>query len=163
MNKFPCLSELSIPAPIAKVKKYKAEHHNDLLEDDYFWLKDESYPEVKNEEILSYLNAENAYYESFLKPHTSLIDTVFNEMKGRTDEYETSVPYQYNGYEYRWYFKEGQEYRTRVRKDLVSGDENIFIDENELAKDHEYFVLGCLLYTSPSPRDLSTSRMPSSA
>ena len=27
----------------------------------------------------------------------------------------------------------------------------------------EYAVLGCLLYTSPSPRDLSTSRMPSSA
>ena len=25
------------------------------------------------------------------------------------------------------------------------------------------FVVGCLLYTSPSPRDLSTSRMPSSA
>ena len=24
-------------------------------------------------------------------------------------------------------------------------------------------ALGCLLYTSPSPRDLSTSRMPSSA
>ena len=29
-----------------------------------------------------------------------------------------------------------------------------------LAKDHAYI---CLLYTSPSPRDLSTSRMPSSA
>ena len=25
------------------------------------------------------------------------------------------------------------------------------------------FIMGCLLYTSPSPRDLSTSRMPSSA
>ena len=25
------------------------------------------------------------------------------------------------------------------------------------------FIYGCLLYTSPSPRDLSTSRMPSSA
>ena len=25
------------------------------------------------------------------------------------------------------------------------------------------YVEGCLLYTSPSPRDLSTSRMPSSA
>ena len=24
-------------------------------------------------------------------------------------------------------------------------------------------IIGCLLYTSPSPRDLSTSRMPSSA
>ena len=27
----------------------------------------------------------------------------------------------------------------------------------------DYAILGCLLYTSPSPRDLSTSRMPSSA
>ena len=27
----------------------------------------------------------------------------------------------------------------------------------------EILYLGCLLYTSPSPRDLSTSRMPSSA
>ena len=27
----------------------------------------------------------------------------------------------------------------------------------------ELKVMGCLLYTSPSPRDLSTSRMPSSA
>ena len=26
-----------------------------------------------------------------------------------------------------------------------------------------YSVISCLLYTSPSPRDLSTSRMPSSA
>ena len=29
--------------------------------------------------------------------------------------------------------------------------------------DHKLELYGCLLYTSPSPRDLSTSRMPSSA
>ena len=29
--------------------------------------------------------------------------------------------------------------------------------------DHTFLVNSCLLYTSPSPRDLSTSRMPSSA
>ena len=29
--------------------------------------------------------------------------------------------------------------------------------------DSIYLLYGCLLYTSPSPRDLSTSRMPSSA
>ena len=33
-------------------------------------------------------------------------------------------------------------------------------DRNELDTDH---IDDCLLYTSPSPRDLSTSRMPSSA
>ena len=32
--------------------------------------------------------------------------------------------------------------------------------EKRLASDHS---ITCLLYTSPSPRDLSTSRMPSSA
>ena len=32
-----------------------------------------------------------------------------------------------------------------------------------LARDPPSFTLACLLYTSPSPRDLSTSRMPSSA
>ena len=34
---------------------------------------------------------------------------------------------------------------------------------NELAKYYGVQLIGCLLYTSPSPRDLSTSRMPSSA
>ena len=29
--------------------------------------------------------------------------------------------------------------------------------------DYAFYMKGCLLYTSPSPRDLSTSRMPSSA
>ena len=36
----------------------------------------------------------------------------------------------------------------------------ISIASPEQIKDWSY---GCLLYTSPSPRDLSTSRMPSSA
>ena len=37
-----------------------------------------------------------------------------------------------------------------------------FIQEAEL-KQHTNHLNDCLLYTSPSPRDLSTSRMPSSA
>ena len=49
--------------------------------------------------------------------------------------------------------------------------EDYFVDEilsrNEGREPHQsiedYSITGCLLYTSPSPRDLSTSRMPSSA
>ena len=39
------------------------------------------------------------------------------------------------------------------------------IPETNKNFDGEYIarIYGCLLYTSPSPRDLSTSRMPSSA
>ena len=43
-------------------------------------------------------------------------------------------------------------------KNLVA--ENIKL-RKRIAK--KYKIIGCLLYTSPSPRDLSTSRMPSSA
>ena len=45
---------------------------------------------------------------------------------------------------------------------LYMGGEDLpddYIDENGA----HYNVNVCLLYTSPSPRDLSTSRMPSSA
>ena len=35
--------------------------------------------------------------------------------------------------------------------------------EDELQQYLEEYINNCLLYTSPSPRDLSTSRMPSSA
>ena len=34
---------------------------------------------------------------------------------------------------------------------------------DQFGNDPSGWVIGCLLYTSPSPRDLSTSRMPSSA
>ena len=53
---------------------------------------------------------------------------------------------------------------------LLAGDEDKELFEN-IASVNDRFggamtcehVEGCLLYTSPSPRDLSTSRMPSSA
>ena len=49
----------------------------------------------------------------------------------------------------------------------MSGRVRIFEpSESYLARKHDHVVIrtnGCLLYTSPSPRDLSTSRMPSSA
>ena len=49
--------------------------------------------------------------------------------------------------------------------------EKIYLDlqQDEIKFTHEPFkeiynkLINCLLYTSPSPRDLSTSRMPSSA
>ena len=47
------------------------------------------------------------------------------------------------------------------------GDRNSFVDETRTrvgkVDDNLAMVQFCLLYTSPSPRDLSTSRMPSSA
>ena len=50
--------------------------------------------------------------------------------------------------------------RTLVNRDLILGEDSASrFDDSYLIE--MYF--DCLLYTSPSPRDLSTSRMPSSA
>ena len=107
MYDFPRLQQLDQPAPEAAIESHTAEYHGQTLSDDYHWLKDQGYPEVNDEAVINYLKAENAYYQEFLDPHKQLVDTVFEEFKGRTDEQETSVPYVDNGYEYRWYFEVG--------------------------------------------------------
>ena len=136
------IKQLASPAPMAEQKPSEREYHGKTLSDPYFWLKDPDYPETDDEDVLDYLKAENAYYQEFLKPHQPLADKIFEEFKGRTDETEESVPYVANGYEYRWYFKEGAEYRTRARKNLKTGKETVFMDETALAKGYKYFVIG---------------------
>lgn len=138
------IGQLEMTAPVAATKDYTAEYHGRTLSDPYNWLKDQGYPEIDDEPVLDYLKEENAYYYSFLDPHKDLVEKIFQEYKGRTDETASSVPYVRNGYEYRWYFNEGDEYRTRARKNLETGDEQIYMDENKLADGHDYFVLGGL-------------------
>ena len=67
------------------------------------------------------------------------------------------------------------EEHEKINDDMTIGEaqkiENLFDDmskdlDEELinhAVEKLGYTKGCLLYTSPSPRDLSTSRMPSSA
>jgi len=142
MQDFTTLKALSIPAPVAKRVSHDRIYHGKTLTDPYFWMKDQGYPEVDDQDVLDYLNAENDYYQEFLKPHADLVETIFQEFKGRTDEQETSVPYVYNGYEYRWFYRPGEEYRVRSRKNLANGVDQVFLDEAALAEGHEYFVLG---------------------
>ncbi len=138
---FPRLPQLAVAAPQAETKAYQAQYHGLTLTDNYHWLRDQDYPEVNDKPVLDYLKAENDYYATFLAPHKKLVDTLFEEYKGRVDETDTSVPWQQNGYEYRWYFKPGAEYRTWVRRKLGSDLEQVFMDENLLAEGHEYFSL----------------------
>ena len=73
-----------------------------------------------------------------------------------------------DGYRHRWIRAESMGYddTTNMAGKLRSGWELVRADEypndNYPSIDNGKYA-GCLLYTSPSPRDLSTSRMPSSA
>ena len=70
---------------------------------------------------------------------------------------------------YRYLGKEDKKLADKAATDSMRNDLNdmeingeVVIGEGELDEAPMLYI-GCLLYTSPSPRDLSTSRMPSSA
>jgi oligopeptidase B len=52
------------PPPRAEQRPYSFERHGVRVEDPYHWLRDSSYPTVDDEDVLSYLRAENAYFEA---------------------------------------------------------------------------------------------------
>ncbi|MFT7089105.1 MAG: oligopeptidase B [Glaciecola sp.] len=146
------LKELSIAAPMAKKIPFTAEYHGKTISDHYNWLKDSGYPEVDDLAIIDYLNEENAYFNAFIEPKTPLIDTLFEEFKGRTNDEESSVPWIENGYEYKSFYKEGEEYRTYSRRKLDvtsnsteqsgSSNEEVFLSVTALAQPFEYFTMG---------------------
>jgi len=136
------IKKISTDAPIAKRVENIRTYHGNELKDSYFWLKDPDYPKTDDVDVLNYLKAENAYYYEFLKPHQKFADKIFKEFKDRTDETEESVPYIENGYEYRSAYKEGNEYPIHSRKNLQTGTEEVFLDENALAEGKDYYVIG---------------------
>jgi oligopeptidase B len=136
------LKSLPEPAPVANRVAHSYTQHGVVVEDPYFWLKDQSYPKIDDKDVLGYVKAENAYFQTFISEHQTTVDTLFNEFKGRMSETDTSVPIIDNGYEYRYEFNKGSEYRTWIRKNLLTNGEQVFLDLQVLAKGQDYFVLG---------------------
>lgn len=136
------LKELSIPAPEANQVPFTAEHHGKTINDHFNWLKDPGYPEVDDTAIIDYLNEENAYFNAFLAPKKPLVDVLFEEFKSRTNDTDSSVPWVVNGYEYKSFYKPGEEYRTYSRRKLDGEEEVEFLSVTELAKPFDYFNMG---------------------
>lgn len=129
--------------PTAARKPHTSRHHGRTLEDPWHWLKDPSYPQVDDKEILSYLRAENDYFDEVMSPHQELRETLFQEIKSRHVEEDTSVPVKDGDHHYQWRFEKGQEYRSWWRKPVDSANAwQCFLSEPELAQGHEYFRLG---------------------
>ncbi|HUH47190.1 MAG TPA: hypothetical protein VLZ54_08570, partial [Arenibacter sp.] len=126
--------------PSAKKIAKELVKHKDVRVDDYYWLNDRENPEV-----LAYLEQENAYYESVTADTNDLKEQLFQEMKSRIKEDDSSVPYKYNGYWYATRYEIGKEYPIFTRRyGTEDAPEEIMIDCNEMAEGFEYFSLGGL-------------------
>ncbi|MDC3388557.1 S9 family peptidase [Flavobacteriaceae bacterium] len=128
----------SIAPPIAEKKSKTFKNHNDIRVDDYYWLN-----EKDNEEVIDYLERENDYYDKMTSHTKSFQNELFEEMKSRIKEDDSSVPYKSNGYWYITNFEIGKDYPIYTRKkDSLSAEEEVLFDCNKMADGHSYFNLG---------------------
>lgn len=140
----------STTPPVAAQKPWTRTHHGEEVDDPYEWLRDGDDPQV-----LSYLEAENAYAEALTSHLAPLRQQLFDEIKERTLETDLSVPVASGDW---WYYSrtvEGSQYAIQCRAPLVDRaavpeldptrplpGEEVLLDGNELAAGHEFFSLG---------------------
>ncbi len=135
-----------IKAPVATVTPHELIAHDDTRIDNYYWMKlsDEQKlaktPDASTQKVLDHLNAENAYRESMTGHLKGFQETLFEEIKGRIKQTDTSVPYKHNGYFYITKYEEGKEYPIFTRKkESLEHTEEVMLNVNELAEGYDYY------------------------
>src|SRR6056297_4100705 len=131
------MKQTDMQPPDARKKPKELTIHGDTRMDNYYWLNQRDNPEV-----LDYLRNENEYTEAVLKPTEDLQNKLFEEMKSRIKEDDSSVPYKKNGYYYYRRYEEGKEYPVFCRKEgSLEAKEEIMMDVNKEAEDFDYFQI----------------------
>lgn len=136
-------------APVAKVVPHAMSEHGQVRNDDYFWMrlsdaqKEADVPDAQTQDVLDYLNAENAYLKATMAHTDTLQKQLFDEMVARIKQDDSSVPYKRNGYLYYTRFEAGQDYPLHCRKKGdANGTEEIMLNEPEMAKGFAYYQVG---------------------
>jgi oligopeptidase B len=129
---------------------HRHELHGDVREDDYYWMR-----ERDSGPVLEYLRQENKRTAEAMQGTEGLQKKLYQEMRSRIKEDDSSVPQFHDGYFYYTRFNKGQEYPLYCRREgSMEAREEILLDENEMAKGHEYFEVSAL-EISPDQRYLA--------
>jgi oligopeptidase B len=116
--------------PVAKILPHTTDVLDHTMTDNYAWLREKTNPEVR-----AYLEKENAYTDSIMKPTEALQQKLYDEMLGRIKETDVEVPYREGDYFYYTRTEAGKQYVIRCRKKATAdAAEEVLLDINELAK-----------------------------
>ena len=122
-----------------KIEKILSKHGDDRL-DEYYWLNKRD-----DEEVIKYLNEENDYRNEYMKDYKPLEEEIFQEIKSRIKEDDSSVPYFENEYFYYTRYEKDKQYPIYCRKKgSLDSDEEILIDANLMSEGYEYFRVGTI-------------------
>ena len=125
--------------PSAEKRPHILTAHGHERTDNYYWLNQREDPKV-----ISYLEAENAWFKERTKHYKEFENSLFEEIKGRIKQDDQSVPYTFRGYEYQTSYNTGDQYPTYTRRKLDANDVQTMLDVNELAEPHDYYHVGGL-------------------
>ena len=142
-----CMQKSTIPK--ATKKPYEMTEHGNTRIDNYYWMRltddQKSAKKYDNQttEVVEYIEDENSYLESNLSHTKNFQNDLFEEIVGRIEKDDESVPYFDNGYFYYSRYESGKEYAIHCRKKgSLDGQEEILLDENILAAGFDYFAIG---------------------
>nr|WP_203293216.1 S9 family peptidase [Maricaulis parjimensis] len=139
-----------LEAPVAEQRPVEIEQLGFTRVDEYQWIKDENWqqvmrePETLDSDIRELLDAENAYLDAVMAPTEALQEQLFQEIRGRIKEDDSSVPERDGGYEYFTRYREGGQYPIYSRRPLdpetgeAIGEEEILVDGDVEAADFDY-------------------------
>ena len=140
-----------VKTPKAEIQAKSLTIHNSTRIDNYFWMrltdeqKTAKNKDAQTQKVEAYLNSENEYFDQVTASTNNFQKELFEEMKGRIKEDDTSVPYFRNDYFYITRFEKGSQYPIYSRKkENLEAKEEVLFDVNNEAEGYEYFQLGGL-------------------
>jgi oligopeptidase B len=140
-----------VKTPEAEIQAKSLTIHNSTRIDNYFWMrltddqKTAKNKDAQTQKVEAYLNSENEYFDKVTASTNNFQKELFEEMKGRIKEDDTSVPYFRNDYFYITRFEKGNQYPIYSRKkDNLESIEEVLFNVNKEAEGYEYFQLGGL-------------------
>ena len=133
-----CDMKKNIKEPIAEKIEKKLSIHGETRIDEYYWLNQRG-----DKKVIDYLNAENSYRDNYMKDYKGLEEELFQEIKSRIKEDDSSVPYLDNGYYYYTRYEKGKQYPIYCRKKgNLEAKEEVLIDANIMSEGYDYFRVG---------------------
>lgn len=149
----PFANASNLAAPSAEKRPHELTQHGETRVDNYAWLKDANWqtvlrdPSALDPEIRAHLAAELTYYEAVMADEADLRTRLFEEMRGRIKEDESSVPSADGPYAYYERFRTGCEYPIVARIPREGGEEQILFDGDAEAGDSDFFDVGAVVHS----------------
>ena len=128
-----------LTAPVAIKVAEEMTIHDDTRVDQYYWMNLRD-----SDDVINYLNEENAYTKEMFSHLEDYQEELFEEIKGRFKQNDMSVPYDYNGYTYQTRYEEGKEYAIYERSLVGTSDTELLLDANVEADKYEFYSVGGL-------------------